>query len=87
MGLVTFEAKPPFGITRLAPDPIQRSDENSRPKNHEGKFQGISILFPAGAFLVGDKFIISSGVHDSWIEVTTFQRKELESRLVKVNRK
>ncbi len=78
-GLYTFDAKPPFAVRRIIPEPIQWADVSTKPAD-----QYAAVTFVGGAVRDGDRWILASGVHDRWIEFHAFDHAELESRLVNV---
>jgi len=76
MGAFAFEAKPPFAVTRITPEPLLAgSDEDLR------TLGGPLVVFPCGALLdtvwrmpngVSNQFIVTLGVNDqscAWIEI------------------
>jgi predicted GH43/DUF377 family glycosyl hydrolase len=77
MGLYTFEAKPPFRVSRMVLDPLLWADTTTRPAD-----QYCSAIFPCGAFRRGDEWIISAGEHDRWSVIHRWSHAELEKRLV-----
>ena len=67
MGAYAFEAKPPFKITRMTKKPILSGSQ-------EDPWQeGLPlVVFPCGAVLQSNKFLVTMGVNDyvsSWIEI------------------
>lgn len=77
-GLYAFEARPPFRITRWIPEPVLVSDPNTNPGNYA------SVLFTCGAMRYGDEWVISSGIHDRWIELHILNHQDLLRRLTNV---
>jgi predicted GH43/DUF377 family glycosyl hydrolase len=80
-GLYAFEAKPPFRMTRIIPDPIQWADNGTRPKD-----QYCAAVFVCGAVRDGADWILSCGIHDRWSEFYKFSHADLEAALVEVPR-
>src|SRR5258706_1031544 len=74
-GVYTFEAKPPFRVTRCTRWPILIPDPATRPPGKE------NVVYPCGAFLDGERWILSCGVHDSWIEISQFDAADIDKRL------
>lgn len=67
MGAYAFEAKPPFKITRMTKKPILSGSQED--PWHEGL---PLVVFPCGAVLQSNKFLVTMGVNDyvsSWIEI------------------
>jgi predicted GH43/DUF377 family glycosyl hydrolase len=79
MGLLTFEAEPPFRILRITPEPIMWADWETKPRD-----QYCAAVFPCGAVRAGDEWLISMGIHDRWAEIHRFSHAGLESKLVDV---
>jgi len=67
MGAFAFEAKPPFAVTRITPEPLLAgSDEDRR------TLGGPLVVFPCGAILREETFLATLGVNDqscAWIEI------------------
>lgn len=63
VGLYAFEPKPPFRILRMTPEPLQWDDPATKGDNY------CPVLFVAGALLDGDRWLVSCGVNDRWIEI------------------
>lgn len=78
-GAYAFEAKAPFRITRMTSEPLLAgSDKDSR------TLGGPPVIFPCGALLEKDKWLVSFGVNDEtcgWIKIPT---KDLEKRLCSI---
>ena len=72
LGLCTFEALPPFRITRLARDPIAWADHSTRPPD-----QYCSVIFPGGTQFDGTTWRISCGIHDRWLEVFEYAHADV----------
>lgn len=73
MGLYTFQNQPPFPITRMVYYPIQWADWTLKPTD-----QYCADVFPCGALRDGDRWIISQGVHDRFVDLVMFQHADLE---------
>lgn len=76
VGLYAFEARPPFRVTRQTPAPLMEDDPDTRPHG-----QYCPVLFPAGAALEGDRWLISCGVHDRWVEIQEWDAAEVEAAM------
>jgi predicted GH43/DUF377 family glycosyl hydrolase len=63
VGVYSFEAKPPFRVTRSSPRPLLWCPEEGRPAG-----QDYRVVFPTAAFLEGDRWTVTGGVHDSWLQ-------------------
>lgn len=74
MGLYTFSAAPPFQVVRTIPGALLVPDSEVKGWNK-------SVVYPCGAMLRGDRFVISYGVHDRECRVVEFDRAEVEARL------
>jgi predicted GH43/DUF377 family glycosyl hydrolase len=79
MGLYTFDAKPPFAIKRYIPKPILWANMATKPAD-----QYAHAIFPCGAILDGDEWIISAGEHDRWSVIHFIKNSDLESQLIEV---
>lgn len=77
--LYTFSAVPPFRPLQIAPKPIVIADHNTKPAD-----QYCDVVFPCGAEIVGDDWIVSLGVHDRHVELHRFTRSAVEGLLVNV---
>lgn len=78
IGLYTFSAKPPFKPLRYTPEPILWPNNDDRPEG-----LGISVAFPCGAILRGDRWLVSYGYHDRWCEIASFDARDIERAMVK----
>lgn len=78
-GLYTFEARPPFRIQRIIPEPIQWAD---RATNTDGNYA--DVIFSCGAVCKDGRWLISSGEHDRTTRIDAFDHGELERRLVQI---
>ncbi len=67
MGAFAFEAKPPFAVTRITPEPLLAgSDEDLR------TLGGPLVTFPTGCLIRGINLFVTLGVNDqscAWIEI------------------
>ncbi len=72
MSAWSFQAAPPFGITRISARPIlwagEQDEITPHPKNPGYRDR---CLFPAGIVQEGDKLIVSAGINDSWMCLLT----------------
>jgi len=75
-GVYTFEARPPFRVTRATRWPILIPALDSMPHD-----KWANVVYPCGAFLDGARWIVSCGVHDAWIEIYEFDAGDIEQRL------
>jgi len=73
LGLAVFEAKPPFRIVRMTPEPFDGG--NFQP----GGFK--DIIFPCGAVLVGNQWVLSCGIQDQHSELRFYDFAEVEGTL------
>ena len=79
LGLYTFQASPPFRITRMTPAPLLLAAE-PRPAG-----QKQWIIFPCGAIRDGRQWIISYGQHDCESWLAWFDAAAVENALVKID--
>ncbi len=79
VGVVTFEAAPPFRPLRVSPRPVLLPDEVDRESP-----TGLSCVFPCGAYLDGERWVVSAGYQDREARVYVFDREEVERQLVKM---
>lgn len=75
LSLYAFSAAPPFGITRLVRAPLYA------PVGVCPDTKTPYVVFPAGAVLDDDRWLISVGEWDASCRVLEFARSEVESRL------
>lgn len=80
-GVYCFEAKPPFRITRYTTKPLWEPDYK---KVHLNIHHDKSVIFPCGAILQGDSWLVSAGHQDSEVLISQFDRKEIDDRMVSV---
>ncbi len=76
VGVCAFEARPPFRVTRMTPEPLLWSDATTKPPD-----QYCPVLFPAGAVLEGGKWKVSCGIHDRWLEVHEWDAARVDAAL------
>jgi predicted GH43/DUF377 family glycosyl hydrolase len=76
MGLIVNEGEFPFRPIKHIPVPIAVAEPLLNPGNY------VDCLFPRGAVRTGDKWVITSGVHDRWTQLQAFDHEDLKSRLV-----
>lgn len=83
-GVYTFEAQPPFRVLRMTRNPVQWADPETK-----GASQA-AVVFACGAHLEKSFWMpdqnppiwhISEGVHDSAVDVVTFDSRDVEERL------
>lgn len=74
-GLLTFEADPPFRVTRMTRGPVWTADPSERavPKK--------DVIFPCGAILRGRRWFVSAGHQDKEILIAEFDADEIETLL------
>lgn len=75
MGAYTFEAKPPFRITKISSHPILFEGIYDSPHNPIQK--DLYCIYPAGAVVEKDKLYLSCGENDSSIKIVTFDFNKL----------
>ena len=73
VGLVVFEARPPFRVVRQTPEPLEWDDPATKPKP-----QYCPVIFPAGAILENGLWRVSCGIHDHWIAVHDWPEDAVE---------
>jgi predicted GH43/DUF377 family glycosyl hydrolase len=79
MGAYTFQAKPPFEITRITQNPLltgSSMDRWAHPKP--------MVVFPGGAILRDQKWLVTFGVNDLDCAHITIPHEDLEKRLTKL---
>jgi predicted GH43/DUF377 family glycosyl hydrolase len=80
MGALAFEAKPPFALTRITRTPILSGST----QDMMGLPNALPCIFPSGAIIRDDKWLVTFGVNDEacgWIKIP---RRELDKLLVKI---
>lgn len=76
IGVYSFEAKPPFRITRFSKQPIYEAVLKTKPAD-----QYCPVIFPCGAVQQGEDWLISCGVHDRWTEIHRFSKRLIEGAM------
>lgn len=68
MGAYTFNAEPPFEITRISPEPI-RGKNFYHGKAYKPYWKSVRVIFPCGILVEEDQIIVAYGRqdHESWI--------------------
>jgi len=83
MGAYTFEASPPFRITRISHHPIFFRDQFDTAHVHTSN-EGVKCIFPAGFSVKGDLVHISVGENDASSKVLTLSKSQLFKSLIPV---
>lgn len=78
LGCYTFEAKPPFKVTRYTPDPLDVGDPRM-----DDPYEKPNVIFPGGAVLVGNEWGIAMGINDKRSEIRFYETAQVERALVK----
>lgn len=78
MGAYTFAAEPPFYFQRMTPRPILVADRKTKPAAVP-----YPVVFPCGAVLLGEDWIVSMGVHDRWSELHRFAAVDVDAQLLR----
>ena len=73
IGVVTFQADPPFRVRRITRHPIDVADRNAA--------KPIDVLFPCGAFIQGGQWIVTMGVHDFNSQIRFYPESYIEQAL------
>lgn len=76
VGVYTFQAWPPFRPRQMTPDPLLWADPIDCPPN-----VWADVVFPSGAELEGDTWVVSSGIHDRWCEIHEWSDGDVRSLL------
>lgn len=84
MAAYTFEASPPFHLTRISPQVITHPDFYSTPKSNP--ISSYNVVFPAGIVADGDRIIVSYGENDVAVKVVEFDKKLLIKSLQPIAR-
>ncbi len=74
-----FSAEPPFRPLRYLPKPLLWPPAEGRPAD-----LGSAVVFPCGAVRRGENWLVSYGVHDSWVEIAEFSHAEIDAAMVSV---
>lgn len=77
LDLYTFEAKSPFKPVRQIPGSLLLATDSDRPLPTIPH-----CVFPGGAMLTDDDWLISYGYYDKWCELIRFRRHEVERATV-----
>lgn len=77
IGVYTFQADAPFKPVRYTPDPILWADPSAHPAGF-----WCDAVFPAGAVLDGDRWLVSAGVMDAWTAIYEFSKAKVEKGMV-----
>lgn len=77
-GVYAFNATAPFQVTRICRQPIWKPDPHKR---HLNVTADKDVIFPSGAVLVGDEWLVSAGHQDSECLVAKFPKSQIESVL------
>lgn len=72
IGVVAFEARPPFRVTRITPNPLLLGEKSCGNK---------AIIFPAGAMLRGQTWLVSAGVHDKHTDIMHWRHEDVEKQM------
>lgn len=72
VGVYKFSAKT-FEITAQSPHPLLWADPSTKPANSPA--HAVGVVFPAGAVLRDDEWLISCGIHDVSTEVMVWPRE------------
>lgn len=79
MGAYAFESKPPFRVTRMTTEPLLAgSDKDSR------TLGGPPCIFPCGAVLEKEKWLVSFGVNDETCGWLKIPQRDLEKLLCSI---
>jgi len=76
VGVYTFSTDPPFQVRRMTMQPIDVAEVNRK--------YLIDVLFPVSAFIEGDNWVVTMGVHDEYSEVRYYPVDYIEKSLVPV---
>ena len=77
VGAYKFAASPPFRPLAITPTPMVLGNLTTRPEGWKN-----ATIFPAGAILDGDRWLVSYGEHDAWITIAEFNRTAMEAAMV-----
>lgn len=75
MAAYTFEASPPFHLTRISPHVFVHPDFYSSPKSNP--ISNNNVVFPAGIVVEDDRILVSYGENDVAIKVLEIDKKLL----------
>lgn len=76
MGAYTFEAEPPFRITKISKAPIIFKGIYDTPPSHTAP-KNLRSLFPAGFVIDGDEIHVSCGENDCATKIISFNKEKL----------
>jgi predicted GH43/DUF377 family glycosyl hydrolase len=76
LGLDTFAAQPPFAVRRIVERPLLSPDEHDRPPDSNKR-----VVFPCGALLRGERWLVSHGCHDRECRIAVYAADEIERQL------
>jgi predicted GH43/DUF377 family glycosyl hydrolase len=77
IGVVTFDAAPPFAIRKMTPNPLMMAEMRTKPAD-----QYAAVVFPCGAVLEDGVWRVSYGVHDRWTEIAEWDAAAVDAYLV-----
>lgn len=80
IGVHTFESKPPFRLARSSELPLLIPDRNHRPQPHVP-----FVVYPCGAVLRNNQWVVSFGYFDHRCELAAFDVNEVEKLLSPVD--
>ncbi len=76
VGVYTFEPFAPFRPIQQVSKPLVWADCKTKPLTANR-----SVIFPRGAVLRGDRWLVSVGVHDRHCDILEFSREEVDEAL------
>jgi predicted GH43/DUF377 family glycosyl hydrolase len=79
LGVLTFDARPPFRPRRMLSEPLLWANRETQPRD-----QYCPVIFPCGAILENDTWKISCGVHDRHTEIYEFSHRHIDRAMVRV---
>lgn len=79
-GLLTFAAEPPFRVLEITPQPILVCHKPTQPSD-----QYAPVIFTCGAVKHGNEWVLSSGIHDRWMQLDKFNAAELQRSLLEIS--
>ncbi len=83
MGALTFEASPPFRVTRVSPYPLLFKGIYSS-SHQKSSSKRLRCIFPSGFVQENDKILVSCGENDSTVKIITFDSQALLKSLIRV---
>jgi predicted GH43/DUF377 family glycosyl hydrolase len=81
VGLYAFDARPPFGVTRVVPGPVLAPRPEEHPHQHAPGGPP-NVVYPCGALRRGGRWLLSYGYFDREVRVTELEHAGLERALV-----